>query len=117
MKICSACEEQTLRRESVGNVIFNYRGVNYDVGNKTVLICKACGEKITTVAEMRRIEEVARAKHLERLNSILEEKSDERMYIRLPGSLKEEIAREAKLHHRKPQQWVKWALVQQLQNN
>jgi len=50
-----------------------------------------------------------------RMGDILAEKSDDRMYIRLPRKLKEEIAREARLQHRKPHQWVKWALVKKLQ--
>ena len=116
MRTCPACEEGKLHRKSLDDVEYNYRGVTYNIGRQTVLVCDSCGEEITTGGEMQRLQEVAADMHRERIDNILEEKSDDRMYIRMPGTLKREIEREARLHHRKPHQWVKWALVKKLQD-
>lgn len=115
MRTCPACEEGTLHREELQDVDFSYRGAVYNVGKQTVWICDSCGEEITTAEELHRLQEKAKELHTAKMGEILSEKSDDRMYIRLPRKLKEEIAREARLHHRKPQQWVKWALVKKLQ--
>ena len=46
--------------------------------------CDVCGEQICTAEEMARLKKAASKQHREMLDAILSEKSDDRIYIRIP---------------------------------